>query len=1153
MAEELVRFGEFELDRAAYQLRRKGRAVRLERIPLDLLLFLIERRGELVTRDEIRKRIWGENVFVDTESSINTAIRKLRRALRDRPRSPRFIETVAAKGYRFITAADDPTSQTTPVRQIENTFTDPSARSLQLTARQNGERRHLTVLVCELMISPNLTVESQAEELWETVSDYHRATVHAIEHYGGHVGSYRGDAMMVYFGWPEAHDNDAERAAFASLAIIEAVAKLNEESAGPKISARIGIDSGMVVVTRNGENFDVFGDSPNIAARVKGTALPGTVMVTAATERLISGLFVVEDCESQVLHGIEPPIQLYRIVQSSGVRGRLAAVAVARGLTPFVGREDDLRLLINHWQRTLEGEGQAALIIGEPGIGKSRLVQHFHLQLAGTLHSWAEVAAVPFFQNTPFYSVSELLRQILAVSAGKSPEDQLVELESVLESLQQKPVEAIPLIAPLLNLPVPEKYPPLGFSGDRQRRRLLATLVELVHATARVQPLIIAVEDLHWADPSTLELLQLLVEQMATAQLLLLYTARPEFRARWTLRPRHIQVTLTTLAARDVRAMIEQLTRRHKTLPKETVATVVDRSGGVPLFVEELTRALLESTGDSTNSQIPATLDDSLIARLDRLGTAKQVAQIAAVIGREFSYELINALHLVTEEELQSALGKLAEADLVYVRGIPPEALYTFRHTLIRDAAYKTLLKSNRKELHRQVACTIEETFPALKETHPEVLARHWTEAGETERAITEWERAGKTAEARFAFIEAQESLQNALSALNLLPESPERDRRELEIRQALVSMLLVTRGWNAPETIGAATQVRILGEKSGEFSQLLKSEVGRIFHAYIAGELSAAATLADETFELVRGAGNPTALAWLYYMQLLVRRDRGEFVAAENYFAAGLRFFEDPIFRRAPTNPVTTVFGWASCNAWTLGRADLARVRMAKVKGAVRPANPYDLVWSNRLQAALYLLTREYEAAEALAFRALDLCEKHGFPNDAAMSRVSLGHARAQLGHSDGLALIRQGIDDLLQIGCRIGVPQCMTDLAAAQLRGGAVSDAFEMLEQALNFNPENAKCRPETLRIRGEVRLKQWELQLAEADFRDSISMARSMGAKAWELRSTMSFARLLNSDGRRAEARMMLAEIYNWFTEGFDTPDLIDAKALLDELSD
>ena len=383
---------------------------------------------------------------------------------------------------------------------------------------------------------------------------------------------------------------------------------------------------------------------------------------------------------------------------------------------------------------------------------------------------------------------------------GEPPNDeQFAQLQSGLVMAGLEPAQAIPLIAPLLNLPLPPKYPPSPLSPEQQRRRLLATLVEWVLGAARMHPVVIEIEDLHWADPSTLELLQLLVEQGARARLLLLYTARPEFRVPWPLRAHHTQITLNRLSSRNVRTMVEEVAAHkalHGTLTDETIAAVVERTGGVPLFVEELTRAVLESADAKlTGSEIPVTLHDSLMARLDRLGAAKEVAQVGAVIGGEFSYELLHAVHPIAEEDLQRALRKLADAEMLHVRGIAPDATYQFKHALIRDAAYEALLKSRRKDLHRLVARAIDEKFPALKEAHPEVLARHWTEAGETETAIEQWSRAAKTAEARSAFREALESYQQAMALLNLLPESPERDLRELDLRQSIVRMFWVTRG----------------------------------------------------------------------------------------------------------------------------------------------------------------------------------------------------------------------------------------------------------------------------------------------------------------------------------------------------------------------
>ena len=1009
------------------------------------------------------------------------------------------------------------------------------------------------MLFCDLVNSTSIAAQLDPEEWREIVAEYHRAAAQAIERFGGHVAQYLGDGVMAFFGYPEAHDNDAERAARAGLAILDAMSKLNEHPTHPKLAARIGIDSGAVVVGAGaGGDADVFGDTPNIAARVQGAAAPDTILVTANTHRLISGLFVVEDRGAQALKGIEQPVQLYRVIQSSGLRGRLEAAAAAHALTPFVGREDELRSLMNRWERALDGEGQVALIVGEAGIGKSRLVQRFHKQIAGTPHTWVEAAAGAFFQNTPYYAVTEMLRELLAWRGDESAEEQLTQLETRLELAGLKPAEALPLIAPLLNLPMPAKYRPLSLSPEQQRRRLLATLVGWALGAARVQPIVIAIEDLHWADPSTLELLQLLVEQGATARLLLLYTARPEFRAQWPLRAHHTQLALNRLNSRNVRTMVEKVAAHetsHGALTEETIATVVQRTAGVPLFVEELTRAVLErGEAKLTEREIPVTLRDSLMARLDRLGSAKEVIQVGAVIGGEFSYDLLHAIHPVAEEDLQRALRILADTELLYVRGIAPEATYLFKHALIRDAAYEALLKSRRKDLHRLVARTIDEKFPAFKEARPEVLARHWTEAGEAEPANAEWSRAGKAAEARNAFSEALQSYQQALALLDLLPESPERDLRELKLRQSVVQMLWVTRGYAAPETIDATERAAALAEKSGNLAQLVNLMILRGVSTLVAGDIPAASALANLALDLALREAGPTSLGVAHHLQILTRYSRGDLAGVEKHFTAGERFFDDPGLQQYPGATVSA-FGFASFNALVLGRPDVARARMARMMAAANRDNPFYATLSGYYAAVLRALLREYEHAEALAAQALELSEKHQFQLLALHSKCVLGQARAYLGRApEGIMLIRQGIVGLLDIGARLGLNNFTAQIAEALARQGAIVEALETVEQALQTKNPN----PETLRLRGELRLKQGQTELAEADFREAVAFTRRGGAKFYQLRATMSLARLLAKQGKCDEARTMLSEIYGWFTEGFDTADLKDAKALLDELN-
>jgi class 3 adenylate cyclase/tetratricopeptide (TPR) repeat protein len=1054
-------------------------------------------------------------------------------------------------GERFCGDCGAALSQPTAISQSAQHETAPGiVERGEARAIPEGERRHLTVLFCDLVGSTEIASHLDPEQWREIVADYHRAAAQAIERFGGSVAQYLGDGVMAYFGWPEAHDNDAERASRAGLAIVTAISKLNEHPTRPKLSARIGIDSGEVVVgAGTGKDTDVFGNTPNIAARVQTAAAPGTVLISADAHRLVSGLFVVEDCGSQALKGIERPVQLYRVVQPSGVRGRLEAAAASRGLTPFVGREDELCLLMSRWERALEGEGQVALIVGEPGIGKSRMVQRFRELIADTPHAWVVAAAGAFFQNTPFHAVTEMLRELLAWRGDESPKEQLAQLESRLVLAGLKPTEALPLIAPLLNLPLTEKYPPSTLAPEQQRRRLLATLVEWALGVARAQPTIIAIEDLHWADPSTLELLQLLVEQEATARLLLLFTARPEFRVQWAPRMHHTQITLNRLSARNVRTMLREVAAQ-KALSEETIATVLERTGGVPLFVEELTRAVLES-GDAklTGRQIPVTLHDSLMPRLDRLGSAKEVAQVGAVIGSEFSYELLHAIHPIAKEDLQRALHTVADAELIYVRGMAPRATYQFKHALIRDAAYEALLKSVRKDLHRLVARTINEKFPRLKEAQPEVLARHWTEAGEVEPAVAEWSNAGKAARARNAFSESRESYRQALVLLVTLPESPERDSRELRLMSAFLGVLKIIGGYTAPDFVEATAHARKLAEKSGNLTQLVLQVVAMWASATTAGDIPASTTFADQALDLAQRDGSPASMALAHMAQIGSRNLRADLVGAEEYFVRGIALFAAPGFRRVPGS-VAYTFGTSSLNAWALGRADTARERMRQaIAGGSENNSPYEKTWAQCLAAELQIHLREPTEAGAIAEQVVTLSDERGFSQFTGAARVILGSARANLGHaSEGVALIRQGLKDGAAEGSCFGKGDALTALANAQALDGKIADALATIEKVLQANERG----PGALNTRAELRLKQGQTELAEADFREAIALAQKMQAKTWELRATTSLARLIRVTNRREEARAMLAEIYGWFTEGFDTADLKDAKALLEELS-
>jgi tetratricopeptide (TPR) repeat protein len=626
-------------------------------------------------------------------------------------------------------------------------------------------------------------------------------------------------------------------------------------------------------------------------------------------------------------------------------------------------------------------------------------------------------------------------------------------------------------------------------------------------------------EDLHWIDPSTLELTQMLVEQAATAPLMLLFTARPEFRAAWPLRAHHAQVTLNRLNDRNTREMVAGVAARAA-MAQDLIDAVVKRTDGVPLFAEELARLILEGQGHSVVREIPATLRDSLTARLDRLGPAKEVAQLAAVIGREFSYELLHAVSLMSEMELQSALEKLADAELIYGRGIAPDATYQFKHALIQDAAYEALLKSRRRELHRRVAETITEKFADVAEAQPEVIARHWTDAGNVEPALGAWTRAGDLSFGRCAFKEAEDAYRRALAILEAQRETPQRDQRELELRGSLLQVLQFTKGWNDPESAATADKARALAKKHDNLSQPVLQVFRRWAGVVSSGGLEAAIALADQLLILAKREGSPPKLGLAYVTQVNARHVSGDLSGAEENYAHGAPFFDAA--QREPRLSVM-VYGFASHNAWMRGFADTARKRLEKeFTVAVELGSPFQLAFAQFVAAMLKVQLREPKAAKKFAEESISLSAQNGFPIIGDLSRMVLGRAHASLGRAgEGVSIVREGIAALPETD-RNGMTTFLSWLAEALALDGAIAEALATIEQALETNPMEQAAAGDALRIRGELRINVGQTESAEADLREAIARSQKIGAKSLELRATADLARVLRNTNRRDEAR-------------------------------
>lgn len=1009
-----------------------------------------------------------------------------------------------------------------------------------------GELRHLTVLFCDLVDSTELAGQFDLEQWHEIVAAYQKAAADAVIGFDGHVAKYLGDGLLAFFGWPIARENDAEKAARAGLAILDGLARLSQAISQPGLLVRVGIHSGSVFIGRGlDREADVFGQVPAIAERVQAVAEPGTVVVTGATHRLIAGLFAVEDLGERVLKGLAAPVGLFRILRATGVRGRIH-LAAAQGLTPLVGRDDELRMISRRWELARDGDGQFVHITGEAGIGKSRLVQEFRLRVASSPHTWLECTCDSDFQSVPFFPIVEMLQRSFDWEK-QSAAERMQTVKRRLELAGIHDGEALEVFAELLDLPPPDNPNGIPASRFESRKRLLSILANFCLGSSRVQPMVIAVEDLQWADASTLEWIEALAEQGANASLMLLCTSRLDFHE--PLQSHHLQLTLPRLSRTEVTRIVSEVAGKGH-LSAEIVKAIVERSAGVPLFVEELARLAIES-GDSSAEQIPATLADSLMARLDRLGSAKEIAQIGAVIGSSFSHELIAGVYDGEPDELQAALQRLIDSDLLHATGAAPEVVYQFKHALVQDTAYAALLKSRRRELHRRAANLITERFPQTATENPEVLARHWTGAGELEKALSAWRSAARSARKRQAFREAERAYQRALEVINKLPESPDRDALELPVAGALAQVRELTHGYAAAETKDAFSRRLTLVRKIGNVGQLSLQLLGTWAAAINGGDYPAADALSKELMDLSESEGDPRNLAFAHMARIETHFYRGRLEQAESRFMRGRAFFGEQVFQQFP-GALGTALAFASLTAFATGRIDTALSRIGEAARSVQQRNdPYDRAYISYQTGALKLLIGEPTGAVAPAREAINLSDDHGFPHIAAAARSALGAALANCGEAaQGVQLIEESLSAFAETETRMGITLSLFYLAQAQALQGATDKALHTLERALEANPDELIYRPEVLRFRGDLRLRTGDRDQAVEDFGEAITCAQGMGAKSFELRAALSKARLMLSSDDRFGARMLLTPIYNSFGEGLDWRDLVQTRVVLQE---
>jgi class 3 adenylate cyclase/predicted ATPase len=1044
----------------------------------------------------------------------------------------------------------------------------------------DAERRQLTVMFCDLVDSTRLASQLDPEEYRDVVRAYQRVCSKVITRFDGHLAQLLGDGLLIYFGYPQAHEDDAQRAVRAGLGMRAAMGDLNQglqQAKGIQLAIRLGIHTGLVVVGEMGgagrQEQLALGEVPNVASRIQGLAEPNTIIISTDTYRLIQGYFECQALGAQALRGVAEPVTIYRVLSESGAQGRLD-IAQPRGLTPLVGRDSEVTLLRERWEQAKAGYGQVVLLTGDGGLGKSRLVQVLKDHVANEPHVRWECRSVPYYQNTALYPLTDLFHRILHWQPDEPPEEKLAKLEQALRQYRLPLEETVPLFAPLLALPVPENhYHPLALSPQRQRQKTLETIVAILLELAESQPVLLIIEDLHWTDPTTLEWLNLLVEQVPTASMLVLLTCRPHFQPTWHHRSYITEMTLNHLAPAQVEQIVAGMTD-GKTLPHEVLAQIVAKTDGVPLFVEEMTKAILESCqltavnghyeliGSFSTVAIPATLQDSLMARLDRLVTAKAVAQYAAVIGRQFSYELLQAVSQVDALTLQRELGRLVEAEIVYRRGVPPQATYTFKHALIQDAAYQSLLKSTRQQYQQRIAQVLEAQFPETAAAAPELLAYHYTEAGLAEQAVGYWQKAGQSAVQHSAHMEAISHLTTGLALLQTLPNTPHRMHQELDFQTLLGTALLATKGYAAPEVEAVYERARTLCQHVGETPQLTKVLVGLFLFYVNRPDFPTSHALGEQLWRLAHQAGDPARLLQAHMVQGVTAFWTGHLAQAQHALEQGIALY-DALQPRSMAGDYGQDSGvvcrhYAGWVRWCLGYPDQARtITNAMLTLAQDLAHPLSLVYALSAASALHNRLREGCTAHQLAEAAYALAAEHGFTYWVASATIRRGEALVLQGQSqEGIVLIQRGIAAKRATGSEVTWSWHSARLAEAYGKVGQAQKGLSTLAEVLAWieNTGERSFEAELHRLKGELLSQQNSDNQAEAEtcFHHAINIARNQQAKSFELRTAPSLARLWQQQGKRQEAHDLLAPVYNWFTEGFDTLDLKDAKALLEALA-
>ena len=1038
---------------------------------------------------------------------------------------------------------------------------------------EDAERRQLTVMFCDLVGSTALSARLDPEDLRAIIAAYHTCVAAVIEQFQGFVAKYMGDGVLAYFGYPQAHEDDAEQAIRAGLALVEAVGQI---AGSEPLRVRVGIATGLVVVgdligAGESQERSVVGETPNLAARLQALGEPNAIVVSAATRRLVGPLFAWSDLGDVALAGFAAPVRAWRVIGVSDTEGRFEA---RHGVAPppLVGREEELALLLGRWRQMLEGEGRVVLLTGEAGIGKSRLARALLDRIAAEPHLCLRYFCSPHHRDSSLFPLKEQLRRAAGFLREDTADVKLDKLEALLARVKSDP-EAVGLLAELLSLPT-ARYPMPDLNPPQRKARTYEALLALITGLSSEQPVIALFEDAHWMDPSSLEFLGLAIEGVQRLRMLALITARPEFKAPWASQAHVTHLSLTRLSRREGSLLVGSVTDR-KPLPPEILEQILDRTDGVPLFVEELTKAVIESgmlvdagdhyavMGPLSPATIPETLHDSLVARLDRIAANKEVAQIAACIGRDFDYDLLAAVSRLPEENLRASLEQLERADLVVATGLRGGRGYRFKHVLVRDAAYAGLLRGRRTQLHQAIADALEKGFPEIVESQPEAVALHLMEAGLSGKALTYWLKAGRSAAARSANFEAIAHLRRGVAALARSVDDPTQDRLELDFLTALGPCLIVTEGPLSGAALETFARARELCERLGDAPEYLQVVHWLAVVRAVRGELPQALEVHESAIARAKMRGDRagllnsargSGLVLTLMGRLAEALDRTE--QAATVFGASSE--AERLAARAAGQDAgvanLAVMSWA---LWVRGFPDGAAARMvAALDRAAVIGHPHSEAYARYYASILYVLRREPTIARLHAARCLVLSEQHGFAW-RGLARMVRGISESLIDSSSApLGQVQIELDAYTRRGYQLGITALYVLLCEALLRQNDAAAAMPLLVSGLETAQRNGErlFQAELYRLSGQAKLAESSIDArgaARTLLEKALEAARRQGARSLELRACFDLARIWHAEGRDADARSLLDPVFLSFSEGLDTSDLKEAQVLLERL--